>query len=175
MGNHMVFFCYYNRSSKLDSIKEYILLYPDSTLSGNDRSSCYIYDTINAKRKTSYLNTTVSYSMNGEVIPDKSYNFYIRCNNDTIEYGKEVVAEIKVAYPYFGINNSSFKIFLKETKSPLKLIELIPNQDGKNLFRYTVKPSKKGLNYIQGFIYEYKNNKPDDVNYMFFKESYWVK
>lgn len=158
------FYYYYNINQKLDSIKEYVLIHPDSTISAYFRNH-----SINSNiGKVSQLNRYVTYDENGKTIFEKSLFYEVKLLNDIVNVGDSICSEL-FFFNQTGSRDNKFKVYVYQDDQYIVLTPL----DNSKLVLFCTRAEQKGENYFQGFIEEYLDN--DYYNYIFFKEPYYVK
>jgi hypothetical protein len=157
------FFRYYNRDNKLDSLKEFVLLNPDSIVDS------YFFDKTNSnKSKESCLNRYIIYDNNKKPIMKKSVYFIIKFKNDTINKGDSLKAVLFFNNPTYNKKNK-FEVNVLYKDSFVKITPI----SGNYIVQYNTKTEKNGVNYFQGFIEENVENKR--IKYLFFKYEYYVR
>lgn len=164
-------FCYYDSNGKLDSLKEFILIYPNvSRIYNNKLNSLYIYDEEDSENKSSYLNIKVIYDNNGNPIKEESFAAFVKFQKDTISIGENLNLCVNFVNQSFNKNNP-FEIYYKDDKLKESLVRILPEKDEHNVC-FCITPIKKGVNFFQGCIFEKINNQ---YRIIYFKESYFVK
>ena len=157
------FFRYYNSQNKLDSLQEFVLLNPDSII-----DSFFFNKTKSNNHKESCLNRHIVYDKNGKPVLEQSVYFIIKFKKDTLIVGDSLEAELIFCNPtYYKKNKFEINVAFKDS-----FIRIIP-ETGNYSIHYKTKTEIKGINYFQGFIEE--NIGKDKVNYLFFKEKYYVR
>jgi len=157
------FFRYYNRENKLDSLKEYVLLNPDSIVES------YFFDKTNSNKfKESCLNRYVIYDNNERPIMKKSVYFIIKFENGTLNNGDSLKATLLFCNPTLN-NNNQFEVNVLNKESFIRIIPM----KGNYAIQYNTKTEKRGVNYFQGFIEE--NVEGEGIKYLFFKKKYYVR
>ena len=162
-GKGYGFFRYYNSQNQCDSLHEYILLNPDSII-----ESVFFDSGKSNKYKESYLNRHIVYNKNRKPILEKSLYFIIKFTKNNLIIGDSLQVELMFCNPSNNKKNK-FEVNVAYKDS---FIRIVP-ATGNYRIHYKTKTEKKGINYFQGFIEENTGN--NKINYLFFKEKYFVR
>ena len=161
-GKGYGFFRYYNSRNKLDSLQEFVLLNPDSIIDS------FFDNTKSYKYKESCLNRHIVYDKNEKPILEKSLYFIIKFTKNNLIIGDSLEVELMFCNPSNNKKNK-FEVNVAYKDS---FIRIVP-ATGNYRIHYKTKTEKKGINYFQGFIEENTGN--NKINYLFFKEKYFVR
>lgn len=108
----------------------------------------------------------------GHIITDSSHYMSISSSRDTVGLGEEVSLQFKLEAPFYG-GESQMRVLVGGFDSEYRLVDSTRTDTvaGEGLIaRYTIKPRKRGKQFIRGRLDDYRTVQLKDGKYSYIEE-----
>lgn len=166
---------YFGETGRIDSIKNYIFVNPEVYKTTNEEKYfklvLNVFDSSLIGKK-SQLNSVLRIRNDGSVDLKHSHYFEIALKRDTVNINDSINAVLFFRYRRDGRKTKYVVVqFANQNMDTFNVF-----QTDYELVFMSEKPSKKGVNYLRGYIEEYTPYGYDTLkNVLFFKKRYFVK